>query len=201
MELSDEELLLRYRSAADSKSGEPLLNQLFQRHHRRVAAWCYRLTGDLDASADMAQEIFLKAFQRLGAFRGDCRFTTWLYAIARNHCMDRLRARAAEPHMDLDELPGELPDSRAEEITTVLERRESEDLARRLIRESLDETEVKVMTLHFVEEMPLDSVTRLLGLTNPSGAKAHIVNARRKLAKAFAAWKNRAAGDGGSHVG
>jgi RNA polymerase sigma-70 factor (ECF subfamily) len=190
-EISDEELLLRYRAAADSSAGNSLLNQLFQRHHSRVAAWCYRLTGDVDSSADLAQEIFLKAFQRLDSFRGDSRFTTWLYTIARNHCMDQLRSRASGPQQNFEALPEQIADFRSEEISAALERRESEQLVRKWMRESLDETEAKVMTLHYVHELPLDSVTRLLRLTNPSGAKAHIVSARRKLARALALWKNR----------
>jgi RNA polymerase sigma-70 factor, ECF subfamily len=52
---------------------------------------------------------------------------------------------------------------------------------RQLMQEALDETEAKVMTLHYVDELPLDSITRLLGLENPSGAKAYVVSARRKL--------------------
>ncbi len=189
-EFSDEELLRRYRAAAGSRAGESLLNQLFQRHHRRVAAWCYRLTGDLDSSADLAQEIFLKAYQRLGSFRGDSRFTTWLYTIARNHCFDQLRTAPQERY---EELPEQLPDFRTEDISAVLEREQSDELVRQLMRESLDETESQVMTLHYVEELPLESVTRILRLTNPSGAKAHIVSARRKLAKALDRWKNRPA--------
>src|SRR5215469_2440786 len=96
-EFSDEELLRRYRASENSRAGDSLINQLFERHHSRVAAWCYRLTGDVESAADLAQEIFLKAFQRLDSFRGDSKFTTWLYAIARNHCMDQLRTRAAFP--------------------------------------------------------------------------------------------------------
>jgi RNA polymerase sigma-70 factor (ECF subfamily) len=191
MEPPDEELLLRYRAAADPKTADQLLNQLFERHHARVAAWCYRLTGEIDASADLAQEIFLKAFQRIDSFRGDSKFTTWLYTIARNHCMDQLRVRASARQISA-ELTEDVADLRLEEITATLERRESEELVRRLMQESLDQTEAKVMTLHYVHELPLDAVTRLLRLTNASGAKAHIVSARRKLSKAVAAWKNRA---------
>jgi hypothetical protein len=73
---------------------------------------------------------------------------------------------------------------------------------RRLIQESLNEVETQVMTLHYLHEGPLDSVTRLLGLQNQSGAKAYIVSARRKLARALELWRNRDQGmRGGSHAG
>jgi RNA polymerase sigma-70 factor (ECF subfamily) len=191
--LSDEELLVRYRTSPDSGPSDLLINQLFERHHSRVAAWCYRLTGDVDASADLAQEIFLKAFQRLDSFRGDSKFTTWIYTIARNHCMDHLRARISNPEDNSEAILERAEDNRTENIATVLERRESDELVRKLMAESLDEIETKVMTLHYVHEMPLDSVTRLLRLTNASGAKAYIVSARRKLARALVLWRNREA--------
>ena len=80
-----------------------------------------------------------------------------------------------------------------------MERRQSEDLVRRLMRETLDDTESRVLTLHYVHEMPLASVTRLLRLTNTSGAKAHIVSARRKLARALALWQSRETGIRGNN--
>jgi DNA-directed RNA polymerase specialized sigma24 family protein len=116
--------------------------------------------------------------------------------------MDQLRSRAAGPQQNFETLPEQLVDFRAEDVAAVMERRESEQLVRRLMQESLDEMETKVMTLHYVHELPLDSVTRMLRLTNPSGAKAHIVNARRKLTRAFALWKNRTApAQGGPDAG
>jgi RNA polymerase sigma-70 factor (ECF subfamily) len=148
------------------------------------------LTGDVDAAADLAQDVFLKAFQRLDSFRGESRFTTWLYSIARNQCMDALRSQPASSEQPPQPFLEELADPRAEDISKALEREQSEQLIRELVREALDETESKVMSLHYVEELSLDAITRLLGLTNPSGAKAYIVNARRKLSRAFEKRRN-----------
>jgi RNA polymerase sigma-70 factor (ECF subfamily) len=179
--LTDEELVERYRGAAGSRDGQHFLNQLFERYHTRVAAWCYRMTGEVDSAADLAQDVFLKAFQRLDSFRGDSKFSTWLYAVARNHCMDELRARAARPGEIGDFVLEQVADSNSELVSQTLERDESARTLRQLIQDSLDETEAKVMTLHYVDELPLDSITRLLGLENASGAKAYVVSARRKL--------------------
>jgi|SRR5215472_7412788 len=63
--LSDEELVDRYRALGDTRR-EEFLDQLFERHRTRVAAWCYRMTGDVDAVTDLAQDVFFKAFQNLG---------------------------------------------------------------------------------------------------------------------------------------
>ena len=60
-----------------------------------------------------------------------------------------------------------------------------------LVEEALDETEKKVFTLHYGNDLPLDAITRLLGLSNRAGAKAYIVSARRKLRRAARFWKAR----------
>src|SRR5215472_6086620 len=197
--LSDEELVDRYRALGDTRR-EEYLDQLFERHRTRVAAWCYRMTGDVDAATDLAQDVFLKAFQNLKAFQGQSKFTTWLYSIARNHCIDALRSRGSTPVMAGEAVLERVEDLQASELLSHLERRQAEDVVRRLMRESLDETEAKVMTLHYVHEVPLDAVTRLLKLTNASGAKGYVVSARRKLVRAVNEWRGRTEGrKGGGH--
>jgi len=188
--LSDEELVDRYRVTVGPQQ-ERFLNVLFERHRTRVAAWCYRMTGDVDAGTDLAQEVFLKAFQNLESFRGQSKFTTWLYSIARNHCIDALKTRAAAPFLAGESALERVEDIRAGELLSAMERREAEETVRQLMRETLDEIEIQVMTLHYVHELPLDAVTRTLNLTNTSGAKAYVVSARRKLARAFNQWKER----------
>lgn len=65
-QLSDEELVARYRA-----EGGPWIDELFGRYHRRVAMWCYRFTGDRDSAADLAQDVFLRAYRSLEGFRGN----------------------------------------------------------------------------------------------------------------------------------
>jgi RNA polymerase sigma-70 factor (ECF subfamily) len=200
MTLSDEELVERYRES-ESPDRDSFLNQLFERHHSKVAAWCYRITGNVDEATDLAQEVFLKAFQHLASFRGNSKFTTWLYSITRNHCMDALKSRASGPLQAGEDVLERMEDFRAGDLASGLERRQAEELMRQLMDEALDETEGQVMTLHFVEELSLDAVTRLLGLKNASGAKAYVVSARRKLARAFEQWNERAQRrKGGGHA-
>lgn len=186
MERLSDEKIIELCLAESGSAAEPFLSELFQRHRARVASWCFRITGDVNSAADLAQEIFLKAFQRLATFQGNSKFTTWLYSITRNHCLDAMRSRATRPEEVSDDLLEEIGDLAAWELSSALERREAEDLLHQLIRQSLDDTEIQVVRLHYVEELPLDSISRLLGLTNQSGAKAYIVSARRKLKRAFA---------------
>jgi RNA polymerase sigma-70 factor, ECF subfamily len=196
---SDDDLLEQYRKAPTSNRGRSCLDRLFERHHSRVAAWCYRMTGDVNSATDLAQEVFLKAFQRIDSFRTDAKFTTWLYSIMRNHCLDELRSRGGQP-AEVSEAALEIVRDSGEDALNALERKESEQILRKLIEESLDETESQVMTLHYFQEMPLDAITRLLRLTNQSGAKAYIVSARRKLNRGLAGWKVRGRRSGGPYA-
>lgn len=189
-QFTDEELIERCQAAERPADGEPFLNVLFHRHHARVASWCYHITGDVNSAVDLAQEVFIKAFQGVRSFRRGSKFTTWLYSITRNHCLDELRSRKRQIQ-ELEDFPEDLPDWGITSADSAIEQRETRDLMRKLIRESLDDTEKKVMTLHYVHEVSLDAVSRMLGLTNDSGAKAYIVSARRKLKRAYETWKDR----------
>ena len=184
--LLDEELVSRYRSTTEAGEREQYINELFRRNYARVARWCLRFTADRESAADLAQEIFAKAHQKLSSFQGQSRFSTWLFVIARNHCLNAVRANARQAT--------ELSADDGEEILlgiadnspnphSLLEQTASAQLVRKLLSEALDETEKTVFTLHYGEEVPLDAITRLLRLENQSGAKAYIVSAKRKLAR------------------
>jgi RNA polymerase sigma-70 factor (ECF subfamily) len=186
--LSDEELVARRRAQPGSPEAERCLNELFQRHHARVALWCLRLTGDRESAADLAQEVFLKAFRYLDSFRGDAKFSTWLYSIARNHCYNELKARAAAPEHIGEPVLAEFADQ-SPNAHSQLERANSARMLHELVESSLSPIEARVLKLHYVEELSLDAITRLLNLENTSGAKAYIVSAKRKLARAAEQWK------------
>lgn len=179
--LSDSELVTRYRLRSGMAGGERFIDELFRRHHRRVGVWCYRITGDREAAADLAQEIFFKAFRNLESFRSESTFTTWLYSITRNHCANELKSRARAPEQIGEPLDFDLVESGNVDPLAEIQKQQSAEFVRTLMQRCLDETEIKVMTLHYVDEMPLNAVSRLLGLTNASGAKAYIVSAKRKL--------------------
>ena len=188
--LSDEELVARYRLAPNAEASRLLLDELFRRHRAHVVAWCYRLPGDRVLAADLAQDVFVNAYSSLDSFRNDAKFTTWLYVIARNRCRDEHRARAARVREAPEEAMGETP-WEPNEALAALQVGDARTVVRALMDEALDETEKRVMTLHFGHDMTLDAITAALGLTNPSGAKAYIVSAKRKLNAAMKRWPGK----------
>jgi len=188
-ELSDEALIARYRDEADKQTAEQYVNELFRRHHVKVARWCLSFAPDRESAADLAQEICAKAYQKLALFKGESKFSTWLFSIARNHCLNSVRSRSNAPVMDSDETVMEtLPDLVSDNPQKAAERKQLAGLARQLINETLEETEKQVFTLHYAEEVPLDVITRMLKLENASGAKAYLVSAKRKLDRAVKRW-------------
>jgi RNA polymerase sigma-70 factor, ECF subfamily len=185
--LSDDELVAQLRVLPAARR-EPIVNELFARHYERVARWCLRFTGNREAAVDLAQDVFLKAYKHLDSFRGTSRFATWLFTIVRNESLNRLQ-RSPPPMHDADVLDAVAAIDPAPD--TVTERADQARRLNRFLAATLDPTEQAVFTLHYGDDMPLDAITRLLRLTNPSGAKAFIVSARRKLARATARLRAR----------
>jgi len=182
--LTDEELIAAHRDGW-GPSRDEAVEELFHRYQTRIVRWCYRFTRDRESGLDLAQEIFMRAFRNLDRYRGECRFSTWLYVIARNLCMSALQKRASEPVWAAKAITADLPDAAARNIHAAVETEQTRARNWRFILDTLDQTEAKVMLMHYGEELPLTTVSRTLGLTNKSGAKAYIVSAKRKLSAAM----------------
>lgn len=189
-ELSDEALLAQYRDGTDKQLAEQCVNELFRRHHLKVARWCLGFAPDRESAAELAQDVCAKAYKNLAYFKGQSKFSTWLFSIARNHCLNAVRARASVPHMESEEgIIDSLPDLGSDNPHEAVERKQLAQIARQFVNAELDDIEKQVFTLHFAEEVPLDVITRMLNLENTSGAKAYLVSAKRKLDRAVRRWK------------
>jgi len=199
--LTDEELVAAYRDSQGC-SREGALEELFGRQQTQLVRWCSRFTHDRESARDLAQEILLRAYRKLDHFRGESRFSTWLYVIARNVCINAFRKRVSEPLLTANAITGDLPDLRASDIHAAVELEQSRSKSWDFIRDTLDRTEAQVMLLHYGEELSLNVVSQKLGLANKCGAKAYIVSARRKLKAAKgAAHKPYANGGTSLHCG
>jgi RNA polymerase sigma-70 factor (ECF subfamily) len=76
---------------------------LFQNHKKRVYSVCLLMTKDVAEAEDLTQEAFMQVFRCVGSFRGDSAFSTWLYRVAVNTVLMKLRRRKAPPIVSLDE--------------------------------------------------------------------------------------------------
>ena len=118
---TDEELVARsVRGDAES------FNQLVVRWERPIYALAYRVIGREEDARDVCQEAFLRAFRALGGFKGQAKFSSWLYRITLNLCRDWMRRERRAPlvdtpqGIDLIELAGE--DEEAESIEDMVAR-------------------------------------------------------------------------------
>lgn len=94
--------------ATDTDSGRVVQSQkgdggafedLIREHQRMIHALCYRMTGSLADAEDLAQETFIQAYEHLDAFRAEARFSSWLYRIAVNQCLNWQKRQQREERL------------------------------------------------------------------------------------------------------
>ena len=194
-DLSDEQLIARSReAAAGAADAAQALDVLFRRYHPKVAGWCLRFCGDRQEAADLAQEVFLRVHERLGSFRGESRFSTWLYTVARRVAINRGEAARRRQVESLDDEAVAEPADPAVDAESAVGNAQVLAAFRDAMRDDLEPLEAKVLYLHYVDGMTLPAITELLALPNRSGAKAYVVGGRRKLERRFGTWLARQGG-------
>jgi RNA polymerase sigma-70 factor (ECF subfamily) len=90
----EEERLIRKLQQRD----EHAFRQLVTEYQQKVFHMVYRMLGDAQEAEDLAQEVFITVFRSIDAFRGESKFSTWLYRIAINHCKNRIKYLGRRAH-------------------------------------------------------------------------------------------------------
>lgn len=94
-----------FESISRIRSGDrEAYTELIRRNHAAVMGLCLSMLNNRPQAEDAAQDIFIKAYRSLDKFREDSSFSTWLYRIASNHCLDLLRQRSRERADSLENL-------------------------------------------------------------------------------------------------
>ena len=183
--ISDEALVSR--AAAGE---EAAFEDLVRRHQERVYRLACRLTGDEADAADVLQETFLQVFRHLGEFRGEARFTTWLFRVVTNAALMRRRARARRPADSLDafmprfDAEGRLAPTPAQlqvtsQIEEVLDRKTLAERASAGIAR-LPDAYRDAFVLRDLEELPTAEVASVLGIA-PAAVRQRVHRARLML--------------------
>ena len=76
--------------------------ELYQRHNRRVYSLCLRMTGNVVEAEDLAQHVFLQVYKSAHRYEVSAKFSTWIFTIARNLCLNEIRRRTRHPADSLD---------------------------------------------------------------------------------------------------
>jgi RNA polymerase sigma-70 factor (ECF subfamily) len=149
---------------------------LVERYQRDVYRLCFRYVNNHHDANDMAQEVFLKAYRAIGRFRGDSAFSTWLYRIAVNTCLNFRAARAPRAQ----ELPEDLT-LPAEGAERALAREERAALVRDAVQR-LPEKQRATMILKIYHDLTHEEVAAILGSTVGT-VKANLFHATMNLKK------------------
>ncbi len=149
-------------------------DRLVERYQRGIYRLCYRYVNDHEDANDLAQEAFLKAWRAIGRFRGDSSFSTWLYRIAVNACLNH-RALRRPP---TQELPESLPDPARGAEARALRDDEAERVRRAVSR--LPDKQRATLILKIYHELTHEEVARVLGSTVGT-AKSNLFQALVKL--------------------
>ena len=170
----DEEPLVKRAQGGDMAAFE----QLYRDHVGRVFAVCMRLAGDASLAEELAQEAFVRAWQKLGSFRGESAFSSWLYTLAVNTALTerRSRRRRTARVMTTDDLaafdkPGKPPGPER-----------GFDLERALAK--LPPGARAVLVLHDVEGYKHHEIAEMTGIAEGT-SKAQLHRARRLLREAL----------------
>ncbi len=177
----DEQLLRIARGDDDPARRRAAATELVTRYRDAVYLWCFRYTRDPDRALDLSQDVLTIVWQKIGSFEGRAKFSSWLFSVTRNRCIDASRRVALlTDEVDVVELrdPSPLPDA-------ALDEERDEGWLLHMIRTELDPQEQQAIWLRCVERMPVDDVTRILGLDSASGARGLLQRARRKLRAAL----------------
>jgi RNA polymerase sigma-70 factor (ECF subfamily) len=161
---------------------ERAMRQLWLEYAPHIDAVVWRLCGDQDLAADIAQEVWIQIFRALPSYRGDSQFRTWIHRIAVNRTLNALRKlrRIARVELSLDE----------EDVLTIADREVDND--RTFLAETIDQAVQRlspgartVFTLHDIEGYTHEEIAQELGIT-AGGSKSQLAKARAKLRQLLA---------------
>lgn len=152
---------------------------LVRRHQKATFNLVYRLLGDPDEAAEVAQEVFLSAYKSIQQFRGDAVFSTWLYRIAFNHAITRRKTLqiSQQRHLPLEGM--EIVADSSVDPARKAERIEIQSRVQQAL-DSLDKQDALIILLRDLQDVPYEEIAGVLNI--PVGTvKSRLHRARKAL--------------------
>ncbi len=154
-------------------------------YEKNVYNLALRMVKNSEDASDMAQEAFIRAYNSLASFRGESKFSVWLYRIVSNVCLDFLRSRSRHPTVSLsvendegEETELDIPDE-SQSPEALLERRLTRDSVRRGL-DALSEEYRQILLLREIQGLSYDEIAETLSMELGT-VKSRIFRARKKL--------------------
>jgi RNA polymerase sigma-70 factor (ECF subfamily) len=157
---------------------------LVRRHEKAIFNLIYRLLGNYDEAAEVAQEVFLSAFKSIHQFRGEANFSTWLYRIGLNHASTRRKSlqTSQQRHIPLDGT--EVIADGAVDPAKNVEHKEIQQRVQQALN-SLDPEDARIVLLRDLQDIPYQDVAEMLDI--PVGTvKSRLHRARQALKTSLA---------------
>ena len=152
--------------------------ELYRRHNRRVYSLCLRMTQNVEEAADLAQETFIQLFRKVGSFRGDSAFTTWLHRLTVNQVLMHFRKRKARDEKTTED--GEIPEQTVPGTEHAAKMPVVDRIALGKAIARLPPGYRAVFILHDVEGHEHEEIGRILGCSVGT-SKSQLHKARMKL--------------------
>lgn len=165
---------------AASKGDMAAFEELYQRHHRRVYSICLRMLQNPYEAEDLTQDVFIQLYRKVGSFRGDSAFTTWLHRMTVNQVLMHFRKRNVKFEKVTEE--GETPDQIVTGTADPDRMPIVDKIALENAIEELPDGYKNVFLLHDVEGFEHEEVARILGCSVGT-SKSQLHKARLKLRK------------------
>jgi RNA polymerase sigma-70 factor (ECF subfamily) len=190
----DETLMLRYQQGERAAFA-----QLVRRHQSPLYNFALRQVRIAQVAEDVVQESFVRVVQNAADFKHEARFTTWVYTITRNLCIDYLRKRALRKHPSLDESRGEegdgptLGEKTADPRASVEREATGTELKERIARavDSLPDEQREVFLMRELSNLPFKEIAEITGVPENT-VKSRMRYALERLQEALAEYEDHA---------
>lgn len=178
----EENKLVKKAVNGDNSAFEALMEE----HMGIIYNIALRMAANQDDAEDMTQEIMIKIFRSLGSFKGNSKFSTWIYRVAVNTCLDELKKKKNKKHLSLDaEISGDDGESQIEikddspSPEKLAEQNELRDMVASAVKLLSDEHRA-VIVLRDIRGMSYSEIAEILGCSDGT-VKSRISRARAQL--------------------
>ena len=176
--ITDETLMIRC-----GRGDQRAFQALYERHHRMIYNLTYRMLGNHADAEEVTPDVFVKVWQKASEFRGQSRVSTWIYRIAANMAMDRLRSARVSREVfwdDLTSVEKEMPDRPVAETPeqALMRQEDQRTLARAVAR--LGAEDRLLVTLYHLRGLSYAEIEEITGVTSVN-IKSKLFRARRRL--------------------
>lgn len=151
---------------------------LYERYHRRTYSLCLRMTSSQTEAEDLTQEVFIQLFRKVGSFRGDSAFSTWLHRLTVNQVLMHFRRRSVKNERTTEE--GEMPEQMVAGSANPNKMQVVDRIALKNAIAELPNGYRNVFLLHDVEGFEHEEVARMMGISVGT-SKSQLHKARLKL--------------------